>query len=355
MVHRSIQERVPKLAPFLRYDDTPYIVVSKLNGRLYWVVDAYTTSDKYPYSNPYKDGFNYIRNSVKITIDAYNGDVNFYIIDPKDPIVRTYKKIFPNLFKDFSEMPKDLVRHIRYPRYIYNVQAQIYAVYHMTDPNVFYNKEDKWSLPSEIYSQTETQMFPYYAIVKFPDMKDRYEYVLMLPFTPTNKNNMISWVAAVCDPQEYGKIIEYQFPKEKLIFGPMQIESRIDQNTEISQLFTLWGQRGSKVIRGNLLVYPVKNSLIYVEPIYLRSEQSQLPELKRVVVAYQDNIGLGKNLQGALDRIFGASKTTTNKPIAMARPLQTFNKLELINKALDYLKKLQKTLNELKKGQEKMK
>ncbi len=371
MIYRSINQRVRMLARFLRLDSTPYIVLSE--GKLYWMIDAYTTTDKYPYSNLSKGGFNYIRNSVKITVDAYNGDVNFYVIDNNDPLIRTYRKIFPDLFKDFSEMPKDLALHIRYPRDLFQTQAEIYSVYHMTDPVVFYNKEDKWAIPNEIYAQEPTVMNPYYAIINFADQNYFDEYVLMLPFTPSTKNNMISWVAAMCDAENYGKIIEYQFPKEKLIFGPMQIESRIDQNTEISQLFTLWGQKGSTVIRGNLLVYPVKDSLFYVEPIYLQSEQSELPELKRVIVAYQNKIGVGLDLKGALKQIFSETKiqTQTSVPAESTGQLQDLNVQELINKAVDdfnaaqeklragdftgygdYINRLQETLENLQKEME---
>ncbi len=347
MINRSIQQRVPALAPFLSYDQDPYIVVS--GGRLYWIVDAYTKTNKFPYSNMFPDGFNYIRNSVKITIDAYSGKVQFYIVDKNDPIIETYKNIFPSLFKSFAAMPEDLKHHLRYPKYLFSAQADMYAVYHMTDPQVFYNKEDKWAIPHEIYGEKETVMEPYYVIVKFPGAKERTEYVLMMPFTPFNKNNMVSWVAAKCDPDNYGNIIEYQFPKEKLIFGPMQIESRIDQNTEISQLLTLWGQKGSTVIRGNLLVYPIKNSVIYVEPIYLRAEKSELPELKRVVVAYLDKIGVGANLKDALDEIFlGTRKegTTGNQEIrpATGQALGSLDTEELINKAADIFNTAQEKL-----------
>jgi len=306
MLYRSIQERVPKIAPFLRYDQNPYLVVN--NGKLFWIMDAYTVTGQLPYSNPYEDGYNYIRNSVKITVDAYTGDVAFYIIDKKDPIIATYSKIFPNVFKDIDEMPGGLREHIRYPLYIFMVQAHLYSTYQMTDPQVFYNKEDKWAIPREIYGDSETEMIPYYVIIKFPDEDGHEEYVLILPFTPTNKNNMLAWIAAMCDGENYGRIVEYKFPKEKLIFGPLQIESRIDQNSEISQLFTLWGQKGSSVIRGNLLVIPVKDSLIYVEPVYLRAEQSELPELKRVIVGYQDNIEIGLTLDDALFKIFGTAE-----------------------------------------------
>jgi uncharacterized membrane protein (UPF0182 family) len=302
MLYRSIQERVPKIAPFFRYDPDPYLVVH--DGGLYWIVDAYTTTDQFPYSTPHRDGFNYVRNSVKITVNAYNGDVNFYVINQEDPLIQTYSKIFPEMFKDFGEMPQGLKEHIRYPMYIFSTQAEVYSTYHMTDPQVFYNKEDQWNIPREIYGETETQMIPYYTIIKFPDANGNEEFVLILPFTPVNKNNMLAWIAARCDLENYGRITEYKFPKEKLIYGPLQIESRIDQNSEISQLFTLWGQKGSSVIRGNLLVIPVMDSLIYVEPVYLRAEQSELPELKRVIVGYQDNIEIGLNLEEALLNLF---------------------------------------------------
>jgi uncharacterized membrane protein (UPF0182 family) len=347
MVYRSIQERVPKIAPFLLYDQNPYLVV--YDGRLMWIVDAYTITNQFPYSQPHKDGYNYIRNSVKITIDAYNGDVNFYIIDPEDPLVQTYSKIFPTLFKDIGEMPSGLYEHIRYPLYIFSVQAELYSTYHMTDPQVFYNKEDKWQLPKEIYGDTQIDMIPYYTIIKFPDEEQKQEFVLILPFTPINKNNMLAWMAAMCDPENYGRIIEYKFPKEKLIYGPLQIESRIDQNSEISQLFTLWGQKGSSVIRGNLLVIPIKDSLIYVEPIYLRAEQSELPELKRVIVGYQDKISLGLTLEEALYRAFGLPSVVrpeeegvvTEEVAVEVTPIQ-----ELIRKASDYFNEAQNKLRD---------
>ena len=302
MLYRSIQQRVPKIAPFLRYDPDPYLVIH--DGRLFWIYDAYTMTDQFPYSTPHRDGYNYISNAVKVTVDAYNGDVTYYVINRKDPVIQTYMKIFPEMFRDFSDMPQGLKHHIRYPMYIFSIQAELYSTYHMTDPQVFYNKEDKWTIPQEIYGETETQMIPYYTIIKFPDATGKEEFVLILPFTPVNKNNMLAWIAARCDLEDYGRIIEYKFPKEKLIYGPLQIESRIDQNSEISQLFTLWGQKGSSVIRGNLLVIPVKDSLIYVEPVYLRAEQSELPELKRVIVGYQDNIEIGLTLEEALVKLF---------------------------------------------------
>jgi uncharacterized membrane protein (UPF0182 family) len=308
MLYRSVQQRVPKIAPFLLYDPESYLVVNE--GRLYWIRDAYTTTDMYPYSTPTAGGYNYIRNSLKITVDAYNGDVTFYVIDDRDPLIQTYRKIFPGLFKDISEMPEGLRAHLRYPYYMFQVQAGIYETYHMTDPEVFYNKEDMWATPKEIYGDTQTDMIPYYVMNSFPELKNPEQYVLMFPFTPTKKNNMVAWIAAFSDPGQYGKIIEYQFPKEKLIFGPLQIESRIDQNSEISQLFTLWSQSGSKVIRGNLLVIPIGDSLIYVEPVYLVSANSQLPELKIVIAAYQDRLSYGPTLEEALANLFGAAVPT---------------------------------------------
>jgi uncharacterized membrane protein (UPF0182 family) len=313
MIYRSIQQRVPKIAPFLLYDPDTYMVVHE--GKLYWMRDAYTTTNMYPYSTPTAGGYNYIRNSLKITIDAYNGEVAFYIIDREDPLIQTYSKIFPSLFKDISEMPEGLRAHIRYPYHMFSVQAGIYETYHMTDPEVFYNKEDMWATPKEIYGDEQTEMIPYYIINNFPDLENPEQYVLMFPFTPTNKNNMVSWIAAFCDPDQYGRMIEYQFPKEKLIFGPLQIESRIDQNSEISQLFTLWSQSGSEIIRGNLLVIPIKDSLIYVEPVYLVSANSQLPELKIIIVAYQDRLKYAPSLEEALAQVFGAS---TARPVLQA-------------------------------------
>jgi uncharacterized membrane protein (UPF0182 family) len=338
MIYRDIQERVPKIAPFLQYDPNTYIVVN--DGKLYWIMDAFTTTNMYPYSVPSPDGYNYIRNSVKITVDAYNGDVNFYVVDPSDPLIQTYQKIFPGMFKDISEMPKGLLAHIRYPLSLFTVQASIYETYHMTDPVVFYNKEDMWETPKEIYGDTQTSMIPYYVIIRFPELENPEQYVLMFPFTPTNKNNMVAWIATFCDPERYGKMIEYQFPKEKLIFGPLQIESRIDQNTDISQLFTLWSQSGSKIIRGNLLVIPIKDSLIYVEPVYLVASNSQLPELKIVIVAYQDKLEYALSLDEALNLVFGTAKAKETAASAALRPtaLPTFENIsKLIEEALkDY-------------------
>jgi len=302
MIYRNIQKRVNKVAPFLSYDNDPYIVVSK-EGKLFWIQDAYTMSNNYPYSTPLRGYFNYIRNSVKVVIDAYNGTMDFYIVDQKDPVVKVYQNIFPQLFKNFDQMPENLKEHIRYPKDLFQVQAELYSTYHMTDPDVFYNKEDYWNIPNEIYAENEIKMEPYYIVTKLPD-HEREEFILMTPFTPSTKNNMIAWLAAKNDQPEYGNLIVYKFPKEKLIFGPMQIEARIDQDSEISQQLTLWGQKGSTVIRGNLLVIPIEESIIYVEPLYLRAETGEIPELKRVIVSNGSDVVIGQNLEEALGKLF---------------------------------------------------
>ncbi|MBU4510580.1 UPF0182 family protein, partial [bacterium] len=306
MINRNIQERVNKIAPFLGYDKDPYMVISK-EGKLFWIQDAYTISSNYPYSTPITRGsFNYIRNSVKVVIDAYNGTMDFYIIDQKDPVAEVYKNIFPQLFKNFDQMPEDLKQHIRYPKDLFQVQAELYSTYHMTDPDVFYNKEDYWTIPNELYGEDEIKMEPYYIITKLPG-HEREEFILMTPFTPSTKNNMIAWLAAKNDQPDYGNLIVYKFPKEKLIFGPMQIEARIDQNSEISQQLTLWGQKGSTVIRGNLLVIPVEKSILYVEPLYLRAETGEIPELKRVILSNGSDVVIGNNLEDALEKLFARS------------------------------------------------
>jgi len=302
MIYRNIQERVNKVAPFLDYDQDPYIVVSK-EGRLFWIQDAYTISNNYPYSTPLKGYFNYIRNSVKVIIDAYNGTMDFYIVDQKDPLIKVYKNIFPQVFKNFDQMPGDLKEHIRYPKDLFQVQAELYSTYHMMDPDVFYNKEDYWNIPNEIYAENEIRMEPYYIITKLPG-HEREEFILMTPFTPSTKNNMIAWLAAKNDQPEYGNLVVYKFPKEKLVFGPMQIEARIDQDSEISQQLTLWGQKGSTVIRGNLLVIPIGESIIYVEPLYLRAEKGEIPELKRVIVSNGYDVAIAQDLGLTLEKLF---------------------------------------------------
>lgn len=305
MYYRNIKERAQRVAPFLSFDRDPYAVL--VNGRLFWIQDAYTTTNSFPYSQPISNLGNYIRNSVKIVIDAYNGNMDFYVVDKNDPLAITYQRIFPELFKDGSKMPAEIRKHIRYPVDLFLTQASLYSTYHMTDPTVFYNKEDLWNIANENYAGSSIQVQPYYVIMQLPESNET-EFVLMLPFTPVNKNNMIAWMAARSDGKHYGELTIYNFPKDKLVYGPMQIESRIDQDSEISQLLTLWGQRGSRVIRGNLLVIPIDNSILYVEPIYLQAETSELPELKRVIVAYQDKIVMRPTLEQALNNIFGIDK-----------------------------------------------
>jgi hypothetical protein len=301
MYHRNIHERVRKAAPFLKYDSDPYLVVDQ--GRLFWIYDAYTTTDLFPYSQPYNRNDNYVRNSVKVVIDAYNGTMDYYIVDDEDPIVLTYNKIFDDLFTPMEEMPESLRKHLRYPIDLFEIQSSIYSTYHMTDPVVYYNREDVWNIPEENYSGSTIKMEPYYIMNNLPG-EDKAEFILMTPFTPANRNNMVAWMAARNDGENYGDLFVYTFPKDQLIYGPRQIESRIDQESEISQLLSLWSQRGSQVIRGNLLVIPVNNSIIYVEPIFLQAEDSALPELRRVVVAYEDKIIMRQDLEKALKAMF---------------------------------------------------
>jgi uncharacterized membrane protein (UPF0182 family) len=301
MYYRKVAERVSRIAPFVRLDSDPYMVITQ-EGRLVWILDGYTVTDRFPYSEPTAKLGNYIRNSVKAVVDAYDGSVELYISDVKDPIIQTYARIFPGLFKTLDEMPDALKSHIRYPPGMLAIQAHIYRTYHMQDPQVFYNKEDLWSIPGK--SGGEREMEPYYTIMKLPG-ENKEEFVLLVPFTPSKKDNMSAWMAARCDAPDYGKVIIYKFPKQKLVYGPQQIEARIDQDTEISKQLSLWHQRGSQVIRGSLLAIPIEKSIIYVESLYLSAEKGQLPELKRVIVAHGNTIAMEENLDLALQRIFG--------------------------------------------------
>jgi uncharacterized membrane protein (UPF0182 family) len=299
--HRNIQRRVQQVAPFLDYDRDPYLIIGP-DGHLYWLQDAYTTSDRFPYSEP-SGNINYIRNSVKVLIDAYDGTLTFYIVDSEDPLVKTYAAIFPRLFTPISQMPDWLKAHMRYPEDLFRIQADLYRTYHMRDVNVFYNKEDLWQVPMETFSGNTQPVEPYYVVLRLPDEPEN-EFVLIQPFTPNNKDNLIAWMAARSDGEHYGELVIYRFPKQELIFGPLQIEGRIDQNPEISSQITLWDQGGSEVIRGNLLVLPIGNSLLYVEPLYLRAEQGQIPELKRVILASGDQIVMRETLAEALLALF---------------------------------------------------
>ncbi|MFW5991290.1 MAG: UPF0182 family protein [Candidatus Nanoarchaeia archaeon] len=297
MYARNVQERISKLTPFIKLDGDPYVVLN--DGKIYWMQDGYTTSTRYPYSENSRE-FNYIRNSVKIVVDAYSGEVDYYMVG-NDPIMKTYAEIYPNKFKEMEDMPAGLKEHIRYPELLFRVQTQLYKTYHMNDPNVFYNREDPWEIPNEIYGTGEQiEVEPYYIMTRLPG-KDKLEFLLMTSYTPSNKNNMIGWLGARCDGDNYGELILYKFPKDRVIYGPSQVEATIDQDSEISQQITLWSQRGSNAVRGNLLVVPINKSILYVEPLYLISENSNLPQLKRVIVSDGDQVVMHENLEEALE------------------------------------------------------
>ncbi len=316
LMYRNIAERINKVAPYLGYDSDPYIVINTENGKLYWMLDAYTYSNKYPYSRPFDNkGNNYIRNSVKVICDAYTGELDFYVADPDDPMIKVYSKIFPDLYKDIAEMPEALFTHVRYPVDLFKIQTEIYLTYHMADPNVFYNKEDLWLIPTEIVDDKPVKMEPYYIVMKLPG-ENEVEYVQMLPFTPKNRLNMVSWMCVRMDGDNYGNMVVFNFPKQETIYGPEQIESRINQNTQIAQQISLWDQRGSRVYRGHLLVIPIENSVIYVEPLYLQADNSKLPELKRVIVAYGNTTVMEPTLDIALEKIFGEGSRQPRPPTA---------------------------------------
>lgn len=309
MYNRTLRERVQALAPFLQYDRDPYLVLRD-DGSLVWMWDAYTTSDRFPYSQPHDGGFNYIRNPIKVAINAYDGRVTFYQIDSQDPIANAWGKVFDGLFTPGDQMPADLRRHMRYPEDIYSVQADMLATYHMKDPIIFYNKEDVWEIPTEIYSSEQIPVVPYYEVLALPGQTDP-EFALLLPFSPLTKQNMASLLVARQDGENYGKLLTLDFPKEKLVFGPAQIEARITNEPEISAQLTLWDQAGSEVIRGNLLVVPINTSLMYFEPLYLQASQSPIPELTRVIVAYGDQVVMEPTLAEAVAKIFGPGGGTT--------------------------------------------
>ena len=305
MFNRAIKERVFKIAPFLEYDADPYLVLSE--GKLFWVLDAYTISRTYPYAEPF-NGINYMRNAVKVVVDAYNGSVDFYIADSSDPVILTCAQIFPGLFQAMEEMPAELRSHMRYPENLLSLQSRVYASYHVTEPVVFYNKEDLWQIPNEKYAGSYQPVEPYYTILQLPGHEEP-EFILMLPFTPAGRDNMIAWMVGRSDGDNYGELLVYLFPKDRVIYGPMQIETVIDQNTLISQQLSLWDQKGSRVIRGNLLVIPVSDSVLYIEPVFLEAEQSELPELIRVIVAFQDVVVMEPTLEQALLSAFGIAET----------------------------------------------
>ena len=303
IINRNVMERVRTIMPYLNYENDPYMVT--VDGKLYWMIDAYTSSSYYPYSEPYgEENINYIRNSVKVVVDAYNGDVDFYIVDSEDPIATTFAKIYPTLFKSFDQMPEGLKAHIRYPNYLFQIQASVYGKYHMEDVNVFYQKEDVWDIASEIYGMEKQQMQPNYYIAKLPG-EEKAEFFNSLPFTPKSKQNMTALMVARNDGDNYGQLVLYQFPKSRTIYGPEQIEAQIDQNTEISKEFALWNSSGTKYRRGNMFIIPINTSVLYVEPVYLEAQNSSIPEVKRIIMAYNDEIAYEESLAECLVSLFG--------------------------------------------------
>jgi uncharacterized membrane protein (UPF0182 family) len=329
LMRRTVRERVAALAPFLTFDKDPYIVLGD-DGRLSWILDAFTQSDTYPYSTHYSvDGqsVNYMRNSVKVVVDAYDGTTTFYVFDSQDPILAAYRVIFPSLFKDASAMPAGLRKHVRYPELMLRLQAEVYGLYHMTNPEVFYNKEDQWTVATEVGlgeggTQQTQSMEPNFVLMKLPG-ESGVEFVEILPFTPLNRNNLIGWIAGRCDGEHYGTSIVYDFPKTRLVDGPLQIEARIDQNAQLSGQLTLWNQQGSHVRRGTLLVIPSGRALLYAEPIYLQADRSPMPELRLVVLALQDKLAYGPTFEAALSSLFGggiSSLSVTENPTAASAP-----------------------------------
>jgi hypothetical protein len=371
LMRRNITERVQTLAPFLIYDGDPYIVVAQ-DGRLFWMIDAFTESQSFPYSRHYKAGdqyVNYIRNSVKVTIDAYNGDVRFYVFDPQDPLINTYRATYPALFRDASEMPADLRAHVRYPETLIKTQGDVYGLYHTQNTKVFFQREDVWSMASQISSGANKQqkaepLDPYFVLMQLPGEQTANEFVEILPFTPANRNNMIGWMAGRSDGAAYGSLLVYNFPKSRLVDGPLQVEARLDQNPQLSSMFSLWNQQGSRVRRGNLLVIPIGRSLLYVEPVYLQAERSPMPELRLVVLATQERLGFGANFQEAMSSLFGEAakqkeqaRSEQSKPQASEggetapQTAQPQNAQQLIKQATEEFDEYQRLTREGKFGE----
>ncbi|MFH2076870.1 MAG: UPF0182 family protein [Pseudomonadota bacterium] len=346
--HRNVRERVSMIAPFAHLDQDPYLVISP-EGRLLWFIDGYTVTDRFPYSEPTPDVGNYIRNTLKAVVDAYDGTVQLYVSDPTDPIMQTYSRIFPGVFKPMGEMPEALRSHVRYPSGFMAIQARMYRAYHMQDPRVFYNKEDLWSIPGKQVAGGQQAMDPYYTIMKLPGT-EKEEFILLAPFTPSMKDNMSAWMAARCDAPNYGKVIVYKFPKQKLVYGPRQIEARIDQDTEISKQLTLWQQHGSNVIRGSLLAIPIEKSILYVESLYLAAANGQLPELKRVIVAYGNNIAMEETLDLALQKIFGGGQMKDREPETGVRQPAAGEELSDRQTAIEALGHFRKAQEFLRQG-----
>jgi uncharacterized membrane protein (UPF0182 family) len=316
LYRRNIVDRAQTALPFLTFDTDPYLVVRD-NGQLVWMIDAYTASDRYPYSQQLDDGTSYMRNSVKVVIDAYDGTVDAYVADAKDPVIATYANIFTGIFKPISAMPADVRRHVRYPGDLFRIQTNLHATYHMLQPEAFYHREDQWQIPAGESKDQATNPFMRHMIMRLPGEKNP-EFIFMTPFTPRGKDNLAAWMVARMDGENYGKLSVYRFPKQSLVYGPTQIVNRINQDTEISRQITLWDQRGSEVIRGELLVIPIEESLIYVQPIYLRAQGGSIPELKRVVVAHENRVVMAETLEEGLDALFGAgaAAATTAAPVS---------------------------------------
>jgi uncharacterized membrane protein (UPF0182 family) len=311
MYRRNIVERAKTALPFLDFDSEPYLVVTD-SGTLKWMLDAYTSSKNWPYSQPAADGTNYMRNSVKVVIDAYDGTVDAYLADPADPVIRTYAAIFGPIFKPLTAMPADIRAHMRYPGDLFQLQTALYATYHMEAPDAFYHREDQWQYPEVEKDRPNATPFMRHIILRLPGEANP-EFIYMTPFTPRGKDNLAAWMAARMDGANYGKLVVYSFPKQSLVYGPKQIVNRINQETNISQQITLWDQKGSQVIRGELLVIPIKEALVYVQPLYLRAEGGKIPELKRVVVAHENRVAMGETLEDGLSQLFGEgapSRTT---------------------------------------------
>jgi uncharacterized protein len=319
LMRRTLRERLAALAPFLTFDPDPYIVVGS-DGKLRWIVDGFTSSDTYPYATHTSlgnDEVNYMRNSVKVVVDAYDGTTTFYVFDSTDPILAGWRNIFPELFKDASEMPDSLREHVRYPELLLSLQADVYALYHMTDPEVFYNREDQWSVATQAAGggdQSAQEMAPNFVLMTLPGEKN-LEFVEVLPFTPMKRNNMIGWIAARSDGEHYGTAEVFNFPKTRLVDGPQQIESRIDQNAQLSGQLSLWNQQGSHVVRGSLLVIPCGKALLYAEPIYLQAQRSPMPELRLVVLALQDRLAYGPNFETAMSAMFGSGASSLSETL----------------------------------------
>jgi uncharacterized membrane protein (UPF0182 family) len=345
MFHRNIVDRVRTLAPFLTFDSDPYIVLGK-DGNLYWIIDAYTTSRYFPYSEPDQHGINYIRNSVKVVVDAFNGSVDFYMYDENDPIIKVWSNIYPGLFKKKEQMPADLQDHVRYPVDMFLAQGLVYAKYHMTDPAVFYNQEDLWIRATEKYYNNVQPVAPYYIMWQRPG-EEKLQFVLMLPFTPKNRQVSIGWIAGMCDPENYGELIAYQFPKERRVLGPQQVETKIDQDSFLSGQLSLWNQHGSQVIRGNMLAIPIGKTLLYVEPIYLEAETAAYPELRLVAVMHNDKLSYAKSFDEALQGLYGNAPAkplnleTQSQAQPPARETSMANQIRQANDAFENYLKLQ--------------